>query len=141
MHTCLLVVGEGEIPDLLDDFADYDGEGTNENAQFDRFEVGGRFGTALPLKQPRQIRRFFGLLPGGSTSRVVSARKSEVDLQALLAKPPAALLFRGRWSERKMMAEGEAGQKWRAEFARLFAEIPDDTTLTIVDCHRQAGSG
>ena len=135
MHTFLLVAGEGKIPDLLEAFADYGAEGTNENAKFDWFEIGGRFGAVLPLKQPRQLRRFFGLLSAGSTSRVVSAKKSEVDQQTLLADPPAALLFSGQWSESEIFAKGEAADKWRTEFARLYSEIPDDTTLTIVDCH------
>ena len=135
MHTYLLVAGEGKIPDLLEAFADYGGEGTNENAKFDWFEIGGRFGAALPLKQPRQLRRFFGLLPGGTTSRVVSAKKAEVDQQVFLADPPAALLFRGQWSESAIFAKGEEAEKWRTEFVRLFEQIPDDTTLTIVDCH------
>ncbi|HSY19873.1 MAG TPA: hypothetical protein VK815_16135 [Candidatus Acidoferrales bacterium] len=135
MHTFLLVAGEGPIPALLEPFADYGGEGENENGKFDWFEVGGRFGAALPLKQPRQLKRFFGLLPGGTTARATTAKKSEVDSQALLADPPAALLFRGQWSESALFAQHEQAEKWRAEFARRFAEIPDDTTLTVVDIH------
>jgi ABC-type nitrate/sulfonate/bicarbonate transport system substrate-binding protein len=124
-----------ESQDLLEKYADYDGGGANENAKFDWFEVGGRFGDALPLKRPRQLKRFFGLLPGDSTSKAVSARKSEINQVALLADPPAALLFRERWAESEIMAKGKAAEKWRTEFARLFAEIPEDTALTVVDCH------
>ena len=135
MHTFLLVAGEGQIPKLLEPFADYGGEGTNNNAKFDWFEIGGRFGTALPLKQPRQLKRFFGLLPGGTTTRATSAKKSEVDQTALLADPPAALLFRGQWSESALSTKDGEAERWRAEFARRFAEIPADCTLTVVDCH------
>src|SRR5436190_8482741 len=124
MHTYLLVAGGGEIPALLEPFADYGGEGQNPNGKFDWFEIGGRFGAALSLRQPRQVRRFFGLLLGGSTSRATSAKKSEVEQGELVADPPSALLFRGQWSASPPFAEAEAAAKWRAEFARLFTEIP-----------------
>jgi hypothetical protein len=135
MHFYLLVAGEGKIEELLDAFADYGGFGKNDNAKFDWFEIGGRFGAALRLKQPRQLRRFFGLFPGGSQSRVTKARKFEIDPDALLADPPAALLFRGQWSECPFSAQSNELKKWEADFASQFAQIPDDTLLTVVDCH------
>ncbi|MBA4149429.1 MAG: hypothetical protein H0X66_15055 [Verrucomicrobia bacterium] len=119
----LLVAGDGNIPDLLEPFADYGGEGTNPNAKFDWFEIGGRFGPSLSLKQPRQLRRFFGLLPGGTASCVLNAKKSEVDLQSLLANPPAALLFQGQWSESVIFAKSQDAEEWRKEFTRLFEQI------------------
>jgi hypothetical protein len=134
MHFYLLVAGEGEIPDLLEPFADYGGEGTNENAEFDWFQVGGMFKAGLPLKQPRKIKRFFGLFTS-SASRVIIAKKSVVDLQDLLKTPPHAFLFGGRWSASKLLPDAEEAAKWRGELERRFEEIPDDTTLTVVDCH------
>ena len=134
MHIYLLVAGEGKILDLLEPFADYGGEGTNANAKFDWFQVGGMFKAGLPLKQPRKIKRFFGLFTS-SASRVIIAKKSEVDLQDLLKAPPHAFLFDGRWSEHKLLPDDEEAAKWRVELERRFQEIQDDTTLTVVDCH------
>jgi hypothetical protein len=83
----------------------------------------------------RQLRRFFGLLRAGQTSRVSVAQKSEIDQEAFLADPPAALFFRDRLYECPLFAEGAALAKWQAEFRQRFAEIPDETILQIVDAH------
>jgi hypothetical protein len=135
MHTYLLVAGDGKVPEMLEPFADYGGEGRNPNARFDWFEVGGRFGAALPLKAPRKLRRFFGVFPAGFTSKATEARKSEVDQQALLEDPPAALLFRGQWLASPIVLEGKLPETWRSQFADAFVQIPDGTLLTVVDCH------
>jgi hypothetical protein len=84
---------------------------TNLNGKLDYYKVGGRWAGFLQLRQPRPIRRFFGLLPAGHTSHVSSAKKSEIDQQALLADPPAVLVFRGQWFESECFAEGEAVNK------------------------------
>jgi len=65
----------------------------NPNARLDCYEVGGRWDGFLQLRSPRRLRRFFGLISAGSTCRVSSARKIEVDQHALLTDPPAAFLF------------------------------------------------
>ena len=135
MHTCLLVADDGDIYEVLNRFANYDGESSNPDAKFDYFGIGGRYEGALPLKQPRRLRRFFGLLPIGHTTRVSVAKKSEIDQKTFLVEPPAALFFRGQIYESPLFAEGEALAEWQAEFRRRFAEIPDDTTLQIVDAH------
>lgn len=135
MHTYLLVAGDSEIHEMLEPFADYNGDEDNPNARFDWFEIGGRFGSTLPLKSPRPSRRLFGLLPGASASKVTSARKSEIDQQALLANPPAALLFRGKWLSSPIVLEGKLPETWQSQFASAFHQIPDKTLLTVVDCH------
>jgi hypothetical protein len=43
--------------------------------------------------------------------------------------------FRDRLYECPLFAKGEAIARWQADFRRLFNEIPDDTTLQIVDAH------
>jgi hypothetical protein len=134
MHIYLLVAGDGKIPELLEPFADYGGEGTNEKAKFDWFQVGGMFKCGLSLKQPRKIKRLFGLFTT-SASCVIIAKKSEVDLEDLLKFPPHAFLFGGRWSESKLLPDEQERAQWRAELAQRLAEVPDETTLTVVDCH------
>ena len=135
MHTCVLVADDGDIYDVLDRFANHDDDEPKPDARWDYFGIGGRYEGALPLKQPRQLRRFFGLLPAGTTSHVSVAKKSEVDQEAFLAAPPMVLFYRGQLYECPLFAEGEALSVWQAEFRRRFSEIPDTMTLQIVDAH------
>lgn len=111
----------------------------NPKGRHDGYQVGGRWLNALPLLQPRQLPRFFGLLPAKDTINATSAKKCEIDLQALLATPPAALLFQGEWFESPIVldaeGEGETLTKWQTEFACHFCKIPDHTMLTVVDVH------
>jgi hypothetical protein len=137
MHTCILVADNGDIYDVLYPWSDYDNDpnARQPHAKFDWFGIGGRYAGALPLKQPRMLSKFFGLLPPGESRRVSVAKKSEIDLQVFLAEPPAALFFRGSLYESPLFAQGEALEKWQAEFRDRFAQIPDDITLQIVDAH------
>lgn len=135
MHTCVLVADGRGIYEVLDRFTNYDHEPKKPDSRWDYFGIGGRFEGALPLKQPRQLRRFFGLLPAGQTSRVSVAKKSEIDEVTFLADPPTALFFRDQLYECPLFAKDEELAKWQAEFRQRFAEIPDDTILQIVDAH------
>ena len=134
MHLFLLVAGEGKMSDLLEPFADYGGEGKNENAKFDWFTVNGMFLQGIPLKQPRTTKRFFGLFTK-IASRVAVAKKSEIDLLELLKAPPHAFLFDGRWSDAKLLPNDDEAAEWSAELTRRLTEVPDDTTITVVDLH------
>jgi hypothetical protein len=107
----------------------------NPKGRHDWYQVGGQWADTLRLRQPRPVRRFFGLIPAGSTLRATTATKAEIDQQALLADPPAALLFRGEWFASPIFAQGDAEAKWRTEFSEHFSRIPDDTLLTVVDVH------
>jgi hypothetical protein len=135
MHSCVLVADDRDIYELLDRFARYDHREVTPDSRWDYFGIGGRFAGALPLLRPRQLRRFFGLLPAGTTDRVSVAKKSELDQQAFLIEPPVALYFRGQLHECPLFARGEALANWQADFRRLFDEIPEDTLLQIVDAH------
>jgi hypothetical protein len=136
MHTPILVADDGNIYEVLERFANYDFESSRPEAKFEYFDIGGRFEGALPLKQPRQIRKLFGLLRAGQTMHVSVAKKSEIDQQAFLAElPVAALFFQGQLFECPISADAEAFENWHKEFRRRFAEIPDDTLLQIVDAH------
>lgn len=135
MHTCVLVADDRNIYEILDPFANYDGDSAKPQAKWDYFGVGGRFEGRLPLKQPRTVRRFFGLIPVGRTKRASVARKSEIDQEAFLANPPAAIFFRDKLHECPLTNDAELIDKWDVEFRERFAEIPDDTVLQIVDAH------
>jgi hypothetical protein len=52
-----------------------------------------------------------------------------------------AIIKDGQWYERGSMGwwgivtDGKSDDEWNAKFAKLFDSLPDDTLLTIVDCH------
>lgn len=134
MHACVVVADEGEIYALLDRFAKYDGEEKPEG-RWDYFGIGGLFEGALPLKQPKKVRRFFGLLPGGTTSKATIAKKSEVDCARFLADPPPGIYFRGKLHMCPFLPDDPAFDRWPEDFRRVFAQIPEDTILRIIDAH------
>ncbi len=135
MHTCVLVADEGNIYVVLDRFTNYEHEQPKPDSRWDYFGIGGRFEGALPLRQPRKLRRFFGLLPAGETSQVSVAKKAEVHAESFLADPPAALYFRGKLYECPLDADADGLKRWQEEFRKLYADIPDETKLQIVDAH------
>ena len=135
MHRSVLVADSGDIYELLYPWSKYEDDAPKPQAKFDYFGVGGRFEGYFHLKQPRQLRKFFGLFSAGSTTRVSVAKKYEIDQDSLLRDPPAALFFRGELYECPLFAEGDKLSKWKMEFAQQFAQVPDDSTLQIVDAH------
>src|SRR5262245_9868094 len=74
--------------------------------------------------ESRQLRRFFGLLRAGQTSRVSVAKKSEIDQEACLVDPPAALFFRDRLYECPLFAEGAALAKCRLNSDSALPRFP-----------------
>ena len=128
MHYSLLVVGD-DIESQLEPFLDWDEDDGNPQAAFDWYVIGGRFANGLRLRKPRQT------ASGDYEVNVSQAKKCEITGDELLATPPFAVLFRDDWLQSEFDESPQAQQAWRAEFARAFAQIADDATLTIVDCH------
>ena len=107
----------------------------NPQSKYDWYQRGGRFTGSLQLKQPQQPagwRRLFGAKP---KDRVDQARKSEIQPELLLANPPTAVLLDGVWHECPFTSEPAELERWSRRFAELFASIPDDALLTIMDMH------
>ena len=51
---------------------------------------------------------------------------------------PAAVVVEGEWSGPWWVTEGmaeEAAERWDARYAALLESLPDDTLLTVIDCH------
>ena len=134
MHTSILVADEGDVYDLLDRFADYDGESESDDARWDNFGVGGIFAGMLPLARRSRWRSWVPFAPrwllGAST-----ARKSDVDHARFLLAPPSALFFRGVLHECPMTDDADLIADWEASFRDMYADIPEDATLQIVDAH------
>jgi hypothetical protein len=135
MHTSILIADKGNIYDLLEQFTNYCDDISKPTAKFEYFGISERIEDALPLKQPRKLRIFFGLLPAGKTTRAFVAKKSEIDQEAFLSDPPPAMFFRGHLYECSVNADRAAAAKWQEDFRKRFSEIPDDTLLRIVDAH------
>jgi hypothetical protein len=74
-------------------------------------------------------------------SRADSARIRDVDLEALLEDVPFALVKDGQWMEKGRMGwfgmstENKTDEAWTALVREALDGLPDDTALTIVDCH------
>jgi hypothetical protein len=134
MHTLLLVIGDG-IDDQLVPFAGWGDNEDNPEAKFDWYEIGGRWKGFLQLRAPRLQKRLFGFLAPRKESRTNTARKHEIDSDALLADPPAAVLFRGQWHEGPIQLDGPPDVEWASQFRNIYNQIPDDAQLTIVDIH------
>jgi hypothetical protein len=58
-----------------------------------------------------------------------------VDVRAVLADPPAALVLHGVWHECPLGAEEGDARRWADELASLLDAVPDDALLTVVDVH------
>lgn len=74
-------------------------------------------------------------IPGIPTLRVEIDLKSDVDIQALLADPTAALLHRNEWRPVELFPEVKPVVPWEREFESLLEEMPESTLLRAVDCH------
>lgn len=107
----------------------------NPEAKFDWYQVGGRFAGYFRLQQPVPPSWWRRLLGKGPVDRVDRALKREVDAQAILAHPPADLLWNGVWHEGPISADEQELVQWQLRVEKLFAEVPEDALLTAVDLH------
>lgn len=102
---------------------------TNPNAQWDWYEVGGRW------------KNFFLLKDG---SRADQAEKGEIDwdkMRELNEDTTFSVVKNRKWFERGSMgwwgivSDEKDQEKWTAEFRKLIDELSDNELLTLVDCH------
>lgn len=166
------------------------GQWFNPNAQYDWYQLGGRFTGHLALKRGRK-----GPLGGPGVrnapagfGRADQARKRDIDFAAMsheryvslleawwelersektadrrarlnysipetlrsreqmviyarkrsVHDAPTAFVVNGEWSGPWWLTDGvteEAAERWDARYSVLLASLPDDTLLTVVDCH------
>jgi hypothetical protein len=121
----------------------------NPVGYWDYWRVGGRWAGHLPLRNGRVGHMeplswewtdyISGDKPDALTHADV-ARKGDVNLEAL--DPTFAILHEGEW-----VARGEMGwfgalreeripeEEWPQKWHEFVAALPDDTRLTVVDCH------
>jgi hypothetical protein len=108
---------------------------SNPHSKYDWYEMSGRSSGYLRLKEPSQSEGWRVLLGAKPTHQVNQARKTDIQQEPLLADPPTALLLDGLWHECPFTSDAAELEKWRRQFANLFASIPDDLMLTVVDMH------
>lgn len=103
----------------------------NPDSKYDWNVVGGRWDGYLKLKDNNNI-----------ITNVNCASKKAIDFKKTFKKYlPTALLVNGKW-----YAEGDVGwfgsianqkakKEWAKEIKEILAKIPDNKTITAVDCH------
>jgi hypothetical protein len=140
MHACLLVVGdnvEEQLKLFVDTYAFADRPKDvprKPNEKFDFFIVGGRWKEALELREPRQERWLFGLLPKSKT-KTHTAKKSEIKEESLFRNPPVSVLIDGVWEDADFVIGQPTNEKWLKRFEQIFRSIPESVRLTMVDYH------
>jgi len=119
----------------------------NPNSKWDWYQVGGRWTGYFKLKENTK-----GVLgkPGlmteqGEDGFVDQLYKKDIDIEWMKNNNksivPFALVNNGKWYKRGEMGwwacvSNEKGKdEWENEFNKLFDSIPDDSLITIVDCH------
>lgn len=107
----------------------------NPQGKYDWYEVGGRFSGHFRLTHPVPPAWWQRLLGRGPVERVNRAFKRQVDLQAVLSDPPAALLLNSVWHESPITSDEPQLREWKERFATLFEAVPSDASLTAVDIH------
>ena len=123
---------------------------SNPNSKWDWYEVGGRWPGMLKLKQ--------GVTPIAPVNFSWGWMREPEEMQKVLSENCADIAFKkdianldeivcfallkdGKWYERGQMgwwaiaSDEKPDDVWDAEFKKLVSELPDDTLITIVDCH------
>lgn len=122
----------------------------NPNSKWDWHEIGGRWAGLLKLKSgvtpiapinfswgwedsPEEMKKIL------SENRADMALKNDIEnLNEIVC---FALLKGGQWFERGEMgwwgcvSNERPDDEWDEEFKKLVSELPDETLITIVDCH------
>ena len=127
-------------------------ETTNENAKWDWYQQGGRYRGALKLKEPNPDAPLYTgwqwrnskdadteyerLKAEGRCDQALV--KDVVNLDTLI---PFAVVKDGEWHERGEMgwwaivSDEKEEDVWANEVRELVKDLPEDTLLTIIDCH------
>jgi hypothetical protein len=117
---------------------DEDGYWENPNAKWDWYSLGGRWSGMIKLKDGAT--GTYGR-PGvfDNTTGIDSALIK--DIANLSEIKTFALLKDGVWYERGEMgwfgvvSNERASEEWDKEYAKLLSELPEDTRISIIDCH------
>ena len=139
MHLLVIVVGD----DVDGQLEPYQEGRSNPRAEFDWYQVGGRFADHLVLKPGRAA--WDGHADAecdgdeDGPEGCDQALKGDIDFEAMARRAaPDAVVFDGEWVGPWWAKDGlteEAARRWDAWCGALFASLPEDALLTVVDCH------
>ena len=108
----------------------------NPNSKWDYYSLGGRWSGLIKLKEGR-----LGVSgePGAFDNKTGIDQARKCDIANIDDIVTFALLKDGKWFERGKMGWwgiviGE-NDEWDKEFKNFIKELPDDTLISIYDCH------
>jgi len=110
----------------------------NPNSKWDWFVLGGRWSGSIQLKDGAKGKSGKSGTFGNPTG-IDQARKK--DIANLDKLKTFAILKDGKWYERGKMGwwgivhDEKEEEQWDTELKKLIQEIPDDTLISIFDCH------
>ena len=120
----------------------------NPNSKWDWYVIGGRWGGLIQLKKgvkPLQPVNFSWGWEEEDKQRVIRENRADIaykkDIENFDDLVCFALVKDGEWYERGSMgwwgivSEEKPDEEWESEFKRLVSELPDNTLISIYDCH------
>lgn len=111
----------------------------NPKSKWDWYSLGGRWSGMIQLKEGAEGFEGEGSLVCGNESGIDQAKKG--DISNINELKTFALLKDGEWYERGKMGwfgivlNGKEDEVWEQELKKLINELPDDTLISIYDCH------
>lgn len=96
----------------------------NPNSKWDWYQVGGRWSGMLKTKNENYVN--------------IAKKKNILNLREII---PFALIINGKWYEKGKMgwwgfvSDKKEENEWEDEFRKLIDNLPNETLITIVDCH------
>ena len=113
----------------------------NPNAKWDWFVMGGRWAGQLKLRPGKTgvVGEKIYSTPEIAAGHVDQAIKGDLDLTE--ASTTFSLLKDGVWYQRGEMgwwgvvSDRKPDEEWTGQWVELVLNLPDETLLTVVDCH------
>lgn len=111
----------------------------NPNSKWDWYSLGGRWSGLLKLKNGAQGKTGSPSLVMKNSVGIDQAKKG--DIENLSEITTFAVLKDGKWHERGEMgwwgtvSNEKEEDKWKTEFDKMIQELPDETLISIYDCH------
>ena len=96
----------------------------NPNSKWDWYKVGGRWSKILKTKNENYVN--------------IAKKKNILNLKEITS---FALVIDGKWYEKGKMgwwglvSDKKEENEWEEEFRKLIDNLPNETLITIVDCH------
>jgi len=119
----------------------------NPNSKWDWYQLGGRWAGQLKIKQGAEYEQpnFSWGWSEAEKQEVLQERRCDSALKKDIENIDEiicyALIKDGKWYERGQMGWFGMGRNekdenaWDEEFKKLIADLPDDTLISIYDCH------